>query len=242
MNVKKSSKNHEDIEYSYVAFRRGVDHRADTEDKINPTIEDFTTTPVDGEPGSLIQGAYTMAQLRSYSLTLPRIILPPIKSHKHITLDVCAPTGSIERWVVPASLGKLEYRDARKSKWGDLWALGAKTRTMRNIKIGGNNNRSMSKLIAIKDPHSGGVRDIVKDKTSIFLKARRKQMKALKKATRLERKREAREKHAETVRAHKEEKERKLQEREANKGRGETFQKALPLATFGGGWEKRYNI
>ncbi|CUS10966.1 unnamed protein product [Tuber aestivum] len=29
--------------------------------------------------------------------------------------------GSIERWVVPQSLGKLEYRDARKSGWGDLW-------------------------------------------------------------------------------------------------------------------------
>ncbi|CUS14500.1 unnamed protein product, partial [Tuber aestivum] len=199
MNVKQSDKNHEDLEYSYVAFRRGADHRADTKNKINPAMEDFAPIPVDGEPATSILGPYTMPQLRNYSLTLPRIIVPPIKSHKHVTLDVCTPTGLVERWIVPWSLGKFEYRDARKSRWGDLWALGAKTRTKRNINIGGDGGKVMSKLVAIKDPHGDGVRAIVKDKTPVYLKNRKRKMKELKKATRLERKREAKERHAEKV-------------------------------------------
>ncbi|CUS15848.1 unnamed protein product, partial [Tuber aestivum] len=43
----------------------------------------------------------------------PRIILRPIKCHRHVILDVCTPTGSIERWVIPKSLGTLEYRERR---------------------------------------------------------------------------------------------------------------------------------
>jgi len=184
----KQSQDHEDLEYSYVAFRRGADHRADTKNKINPTVGDFATIPVDGEPSMPIQSPYTMPQLRNYSLTLPRVILPPLKRDGHVILDVCTPAGLIERWTVPESFGKLEYRDARKSKWGDLWALGAKTCVKRNVKIGNDNERSMSKLVAIKSPYSDGVKAIVKDKTGTMIKGlkrekreRRKQEKAMKK-------------------------------------------------------------
>ncbi|CUS13830.1 unnamed protein product, partial [Tuber aestivum] len=90
--------------------------------------------------------------------TLPRIILPPIKRDSHIILDLCTATGSIERWVVPQSFGKLEYREARKSGRGDLWALGVKAGTNRNIKIGGDRRNTMSKFVTIKDPHRDGVR------------------------------------------------------------------------------------
>jgi hypothetical protein len=38
---------------------------------------------------------------------------------------------------VPRSFSRQAYRDARKSDWGDLWALGAKTRVHRNLRIGG---------------------------------------------------------------------------------------------------------
>ncbi|KAG0128266.1 hypothetical protein HOY82DRAFT_612003 [Tuber indicum] len=44
--------------------------------------------------------------------------------------------GPIEHWA-PKGLGKLEYRDARKSRWGELWVLGVKARTSWNRKIGG---------------------------------------------------------------------------------------------------------
>ncbi|KAG0637266.1 hypothetical protein HOY80DRAFT_1084820 [Tuber brumale] len=89
-------KKHEDLEYSYVAFRRDIDHRADTKNKINPKIDDFGITPFDGKPDIPIQSPYTMHQLGNYSLTLPRIILPPIKRDSYIILDLCTPTGSIE--------------------------------------------------------------------------------------------------------------------------------------------------
>ncbi|KAG0632980.1 hypothetical protein HOY80DRAFT_994250 [Tuber brumale] len=56
-----------------------------------------------------------MQQLRNYSLTLPRIILRPIKRKSHIILDLCTPAGSIEHWGVDKSLEKLEFGDARKS-------------------------------------------------------------------------------------------------------------------------------
>ncbi|RPA89548.1 hypothetical protein L873DRAFT_1721283 [Choiromyces venosus 120613-1] len=208
--AKRSSNNTEDIEYSYVAFRRGTDHRADTKNKISPTKEDFSTTPVDGGAGTEIEGPYTMAQLRNHTLTLPRIVLAPLKRPGHIIMDVCTPEGMLERWTVPRSLGKVEYRDARKSRWGDLWALGAKTRVRRNIKVGSENNRSLSKLIAIRDPYDGGVRAIVKDKTTAYLKSKKKQAKEDRKVERLERKQEAIEKHAEMIKMHKE---RKLREK-----------------------------
>ncbi|CUS15850.1 unnamed protein product, partial [Tuber aestivum] len=68
-------------------------------------------------------------------LTLPRIILPPTKRDSHIILDLGTLMGYIKYWAVPKSLRKLGCRDARNSGWGDLWALGAKARISRNIKI-----------------------------------------------------------------------------------------------------------
>ncbi|KAK5053774.1 hypothetical protein LTR84_001735 [Exophiala bonariae] len=67
---------------------------------------------------------------------LPRLIMPALKRKQHVIMDVCTPHGKIERWTVPKSFGKQPYRDARKSQWGDLWALGAKTRIPRNLRVG----------------------------------------------------------------------------------------------------------
>ncbi|KAG0129275.1 hypothetical protein HOY82DRAFT_610918 [Tuber indicum] len=175
-----------DLEDLYVAFLRGIDHCADTMNKINPTMDDFSITPVDGEPDTPIQSSYTMHKLRNYSLTLPRIILPSIKRDSRILLNLCTPTGSIERWVVPMSPGKSEYREVGKSGASDLWALGAKARTNKNIKVGGGRRKNMSILAAIKKPHGDGVRAIVRDKTTSFPKAKKKQAKELKKAASLQ--------------------------------------------------------
>jgi len=216
----KQSKDHEDLEYSYVAFRRGIDHRADTKNKINPTRGDFTTTPVDGEPSTPIQSPYTMPQLRNYSLTLPRVIQPPLKRDGHVILDVCTPAGLIERWTVPQSFGKVEYTDARKSRWGDLWALGAKTRVKRNIKIGNDNERSMSKLVAIRGRHSDGVKSIVKDKTNVFLKGRKKELKEKKKQEKAAKKKQAREKREAMERLNKEKRKVKWQQKQERRMKG----------------------
>ncbi|KAI9662172.1 MAG: 37S ribosomal protein S22 [Alyxoria varia] len=69
-------------------------------------------------------------------LTLPRLISPPLKRHGHVILDCCTPAGTLERWTVPRSFGKQAYRDARKARWGDLWALGAKFRRGKDVRVG----------------------------------------------------------------------------------------------------------
>ena len=82
---------------------------------------------------------------------LSRIVFPPIKRRGHILLDMCTPMGTIERWTVPRSFGNLAFRDARKSRWGDLWALGAKTRVPRVVKVGGPGSKEERRLGRGKD-------------------------------------------------------------------------------------------
>ncbi|KAG0644549.1 hypothetical protein HOY80DRAFT_1133011 [Tuber brumale] len=130
-----------------------VNNRTGAGGEISPAMDDFCITPVDGEPVMPVQSPYTASQLRNYSPTLPRIILPPIKLDGHFILNVCTPAGSIESWVVTGSLGKPELIDTRQSGSGDLCAPGVNPRTRQNIKIGDGNKRLKSKMIAIKDPH-----------------------------------------------------------------------------------------
>ena len=102
----------------------------DTEDSTAPSSKAATASTASTEkpePSPIPPKLY---------LTLPRSILPPIKAQGHIMLDVCTPSGCIERWTVPKSYNRHAYRDARKSRWGDLWALGAKTRVRRVVRGG----------------------------------------------------------------------------------------------------------
>jgi ribosomal protein RSM22 (predicted rRNA methylase) len=146
--------NHEDVRFSYIAVQRGVDQReangvvqgTDAADAASVGFEALS-----GENGgisieegcegkNMSSGEDVSAPLTSkmfHSFSLPRIILSPIKRQGHVILDVCTPAGKIERWTVPRSFSRQAYRDARKSDWGDLWALGAKTRVNRNLRIGG---------------------------------------------------------------------------------------------------------
>ncbi|KAI0544277.1 mitochondrial small ribosomal subunit Rsm22-domain-containing protein [Xylaria curta] len=119
-------RNHEDVDFSFVAVQRGT----------LPGTEK-TTLPDQGRRATddAFSG-YENSQVAPNPLSLPRNILPPIKSQGHVTLDLCTPAGTIERWTVPKSFSKQAYRDARKAKWGDLWALGAKTRVVRPIRLG----------------------------------------------------------------------------------------------------------
>jgi ribosomal protein RSM22 (predicted rRNA methylase) len=130
-------RNHEDIKYSYIAVRRGVDARKG----VNPILqgEEATLQAFEGyEDYDLPDSEASMEQsdVKFDTLSLPRVILPSLKSRGHITLDLCTPSAKLERWIVPRSFSKAAYRDARKSKWGDLWALGAKTRTERSPRLG----------------------------------------------------------------------------------------------------------
>ncbi|RPB08755.1 hypothetical protein P167DRAFT_473450, partial [Morchella conica CCBAS932] len=140
-----NARNHDDILYSFVAVRRGVDYRRAGNPVIEPDPEEFRHPPEGAGAGAgagagwapPTQSPYSMDQLRRYAFTLPRTLFPPIKRHGHVTLDVCTPSGTLERWTVPKSFSKTAFRDARKSRWGDLWALGGKSKTLRNVRVGG---------------------------------------------------------------------------------------------------------
>jgi ribosomal protein RSM22 (predicted rRNA methylase) len=146
-------RNHEDVKFSYLAVRRGIDLRRSS----TPSTRDSMLKPNHTSDTQIIQGdAATDAAFAGYEdfsssdatittshqtpaffpLSLPRAILSPLKRRGHVTLDLCTPSGTLERWTVPKSFSAQAYRDARKSSHGDLWALGAKTRTLREARLG----------------------------------------------------------------------------------------------------------
>ncbi|KOS21252.1 37S ribosomal protein S22 [Escovopsis weberi] len=112
------------VEYSYVAIRRG-----------RPTPHDSSVQGEEQSATRAFRGYVDGGEVPSMQ-GLPRVILPPLKRKGHVTLDVCTPAGEIERWTVPKSFGKQAYHDARKARWGDIWALGAKSRTPRQVRLG----------------------------------------------------------------------------------------------------------
>lgn len=154
-------RNYEDIKFSYVAVQRGVDQREahniiQGEPAANAAFAGYGGDEYWGrhEQSESLLAAPEAQENESdppeietslHTLSLPRAILPPIKRRGHIILDLCTPAGHIERWTVPKSFGRQAYRDARKSSWGDLWALGAKIRTPRNIRLGAKPKKAKGK-------------------------------------------------------------------------------------------------
>ena len=121
--------------------RRGKDHRQDLPHF--PQAEAATQAAFRGFDGSIKMADSTAdhnhkppTDISPSSLAFPRMVLPPLKRRGHIILDLCTPEGKLERWTVPRSFSRVAYRDARKSRWGDLWALGAKTRIPRKVRLG----------------------------------------------------------------------------------------------------------
>ncbi|KAI9642599.1 37S ribosomal protein S22 [Ciborinia camelliae] len=131
-----SSRNHEDVRYSYIAVRRGIDGRKEEDILQGDAATDQSFAGY--EEHNLPDGPEIPDEgdVPFHPLSLPRSMLPPLKRRGHVTLDVCTPSGKLERWTIPKSFSKAAYRDARKSKWGDLWALGAKTRVLRQPRLG----------------------------------------------------------------------------------------------------------
>ena len=119
-----AARNHDDAPFSFVAALRGRDLRgagiAQGEAAAAAALAGFGDAPVD---------ARTL-------LAVPRALLPPLKRKGLVLLDVCTPAGTLERWVVNRRCGRRVYRDARKARWGDLWALGARSRTVRRVRLG----------------------------------------------------------------------------------------------------------
>ncbi|KAL8724651.1 MAG: hypothetical protein Q9181_006732 [Wetmoreana brouardii] len=145
--LSQTHRNHEDIRFSFVAVQRGLDQRKIDNFKQGLEAEDEAFAGLDeGEFPERTRGDETGSEHAASDggagsnpinpLSFPRIVLPPLKKRGHIILDACTPAGKIERWTVPRSYSKQAYADARKARWGDLWALGAKTRIARRIQIG----------------------------------------------------------------------------------------------------------
>jgi len=73
-------------------------------------------------PNVIYQNEEAAKSLAEKSYFWPRLILPAIKKQKHVLIDMCAPTGTIERRGIGKSHGVVGgYHRARKIKWGDLW-------------------------------------------------------------------------------------------------------------------------
>lgn len=131
-------RNHEDVKFSYIAVRRGKDARKGAKplvQGVQATLQSFEGYEDYDLPTSEF-GTSDPTRHKFHTLGLPRAILPPLKRRGHVTLDLCTPSGKLERWTVPKSFSRTAYRDARKSQWGDLWALGAKTRVARSPRLG----------------------------------------------------------------------------------------------------------
>ncbi|KAF3045467.1 37S ribosomal protein S22 [Didymella heteroderae] len=152
-------RNHEDVQFSYLAVQRGRDQRLPEHDLVGRGVRqgkestdaaftghEFFANPENPEEPELV----TPNDINP--LALPRMVLPALKRRGHIILDVCTPAGTLERWTVPRSFSKQAFRDAKKSRWGDLWALGAKTRIPRNVRLGKPNEEFDRKGRKIRQP------------------------------------------------------------------------------------------
>jgi ribosomal protein RSM22 (predicted rRNA methylase) len=122
-----TDRNHDEVDFSYISVMKGKDIRG-------AQIASYDDIK---DPWNLPKSSSSSVS-EDFPLTtdLPRIVYQPLKRQGHVTIDLCTPAGKIERWTVPKSFGKQAYHDARKSKWGDLWALGSKTQVTRNLQLG----------------------------------------------------------------------------------------------------------
>ncbi|OBT42766.1 hypothetical protein VE00_06597 [Pseudogymnoascus sp. WSF 3629] len=162
-----SRKNHEDAQFSYIAVRRGVDARDPVPSSESaPLVQGQSATDAafagheaESDPDL---GYHTQKPSDAFStLSLPRMVLTPLKRRGHVSIDLCTPSGTLERWTVPKSFSAQAYRDARKAKWGDLWALGAKTRVARTARLGKSMDKAREVMKASKKAGKWKGRDVV---------------------------------------------------------------------------------
>jgi ribosomal protein RSM22 (predicted rRNA methylase) len=168
-----SIRNHEDVNYSYIAVRRGVDARKAEIPLIQgeeATLQSFEGYEEYDLPDTNAGRSREEINVRFHPLALPRAILAPLKRRGHVTLDLCTPAGKLERWTVPKSFSMVAYRDARKSKWGDLWALGAKTRIPRSPRLGRLGEDGKGKVKGIRDGRMGkGGKKVKKNQFDVMM-------------------------------------------------------------------------
>lgn len=152
--TKHAKDNIEDVGYSYILIRKGGKRPPLPLSQAQGSQANSVGVR---EEDSIEDKAISDRDIVSASYHWSRIILPPLKRHKHILLDVCsAPSGQaavtratslrdaqnedqnpeeettaprprIQRITIPKSQGPVEYKFARKSHWGDLLPYRGKT-------------------------------------------------------------------------------------------------------------------
>lgn len=148
-------RNHEDIKFSYLAVQRGVDLRQE-----QGIRQDAQATDTAFEGFEHLDEADATGSSEFHPLSLPRAVYPPLKRRGHVIFDLCTPAGKIERWTVPRSFSRQAYRDARKSNWGDLWALGAKTRIPRKLNLGDKHGEGKKERLARRAANKAAIREV----------------------------------------------------------------------------------
>ena len=149
-------RNHEDVQFSYLAVQRGIDLRQKNGIVQGPKASEtafagfehltaeanpeaaaaaLPPPPTPQDPATTEHTAPKHTE-PFHALALPRTVYQPMKRRGHVIFDVCTPAAKIERWTVPRSYSRQAYRDARKAHWGDLWALGAKTAIPKKLALG----------------------------------------------------------------------------------------------------------
>lgn len=106
----------------------------------------------------------------------PRIIQNPDKIKNNVKLPMCAPSGKIETWTVPKSLGKQAYHDARKAERGDLWALGKKSVIVKNTLSEKNKEKletlaKTEKKVFMKEERKRKMKKVISANPEIFEKS-----------------------------------------------------------------------
>ncbi|KAL3419987.1 hypothetical protein PVAG01_08486 [Phlyctema vagabunda] len=181
-----SSRNHEDVKYSYVALRRGKDSRKGPEPFVQgdaATLRSFAGYEGRTEAAEAVEERIPVTETtesieesevnaKFQQLAVPRVLSSALKRTGHVSMDVCTPSGKLERWTVPKSFSKQAYRDARKVNWGDLWALGAKTRVAREPRLGKGKPVGKTGLKGIRDGKMGkGGKKVRKNNIEILMGA-----------------------------------------------------------------------
>ncbi|BGP15039.1 37S ribosomal protein S22 [Rhodosporidiobolus nylandii] len=118
-HTKHTTRGQDDAKFSYVVVRRGqrplpaspVEHEADTAASADGAVVVHDRSM--REPEAPLDVGEELAR--------PRIVAPPMKRSGHVILEVCSPTGDIERHTIPKSQGRQAYYDARKAAWGDAF-------------------------------------------------------------------------------------------------------------------------
>ena len=96
---------------------------SEQEDDTTSDDEEDADAEADEEPAA--SAAAVAAAVAAASTGWARVVRAPRKRSGHVVLDVCTPSGMLQRRVVAAShaelLGPGSYRMARKARWGDAW-------------------------------------------------------------------------------------------------------------------------